>query len=164
MSDRQNLVCSARHEAAHAVLYLHFGIGVEYIELTLDGTGNCHATNRPQTRESVLAILAGAESDKLFFKSDPARLEARENGWRNDRVEAETILRDLGTSDTELASEIEAASADAKELVKDHSSRIEFLAGKLLEHLNRNYEEGGDTSVRLNEQIIRILYDKAVAP
>src|SRR5262249_2525749 len=77
--------CTAYHEAAHAVIYLHFGIDVEQVTLCPDEAGLCSVSdNLPPSEGYLIAILAGSEADKLLLAGDPDALGRRGTGWKED--------------------------------------------------------------------------------
>jgi len=63
--------CTAYHESAHAVIYLHFGIEVEQVTLCPDDAGLCSVANDlPPSEGRLLAILAGPAADQLLLKDN----------------------------------------------------------------------------------------------
>jgi hypothetical protein len=67
------LILNAHHEAAHVVIYEHFGIPVENVTLHRCGAGCCQVSSDiSPTYGQLLAILAGPEADKVLLASDAA--------------------------------------------------------------------------------------------
>lgn len=133
--------CSAIHEAAHAVVHLHFGFRIEQIDLTYDGSGNCQIANPQPTRERLIGILAGKEADKWFLKDQSETLKRRERGWQLDLDSAKDVLVNLGCSGSE--SELEEASVEAARLVKVETNwqRIELIAKTCVRVFDSNFAE-----------------------
>ena len=90
-------ICTAYHEAAHAVIYLHFQIDVEEITLYRGGEGICKVADdlRP-TPGQLLAILAGQEAEKLHLAENLDVLSERKSGWKTDLARAGEISLNLG--------------------------------------------------------------------
>ena len=102
--------CTAHHEAAHAVIYLHFGIEVEQVTLCRDEAGLCSVANDLLPSEGrLLAILAGPAADQVLLKADPNALRSRESGWKLDYERAAEVSLLLGRGESIDAARIEAA-------------------------------------------------------
>src|ERR1700722_4672019 len=90
------LTLNAHHEAAHAVIYEYFGISVKEVALYVCGSGYCQvSSDLLPTCGQLLAILAGAEADKVLLADDAQALNNRKAGWKTDIEQAKSVFLQL---------------------------------------------------------------------
>lgn len=144
--------CTAYHEAAHAVIYLHFNIEVNEIKLYWDGNGICSVSDDLPTSEGrLLAILAGPAADKRLLGGDLETLRDRKNGWRIDLERANEVFRQLNRDGS-----IEGAMAESANLVKENWHTICSLAEELVK-ASGNFSEGDREYIMLGHEVATIV-------
>jgi hypothetical protein len=132
------LALNAHHEAAHAVIYEHFGILVEDVSLYRCGAGCCHvSSDLSPTYGQLLAILAGPEADKVLLTDDAEALNQRNAGWKTDVAQSGYIFSQLGRSDS-----MEDAIAEAGKLVQKNWRLIHSLAERWVEDSKGSWAAG----------------------
>jgi hypothetical protein len=150
--------CTAYHEAAHAVIYLHFGIDIEQVTLCPDEAGLCSVSdNLPPSEGYVIAILAGSEADKLLLADDPNALCMRGNGWKGDFERAAEVFRCL-----RCGGGIEDAREEAARLVKEMWQVIRSLAELWIQASEENFAEG-DPQYIMNGHEVKSLVSRFLA-
>jgi hypothetical protein len=153
------LTLNAYHEAAHVVIYEHFGISVEDVTLYRCGAGCCQVTsNLLPTYGQMLAILAGPEADKVLLADDAEALSKRMAWWKTDIEQAENVFGQLVRSDS-----MEDAIAAAAKLVRYNWELIHSLAEHWVEDSQESWAQD-DPFYRMTGDNIRILISRFVAP
>jgi hypothetical protein len=141
--------CTAYHEAAHAVIYLLFGIDVEQITLSCCGEGVCSvADDLPPSNGRLIAILAGKEAEKVLLGGDLDALSSRESGWKTDLERAGELFHRLNRRDG-----IEDAVAESSNLVKQNWHTIRSLAELLIRASQANFEEGDSQYIMSSSEL-----------
>jgi hypothetical protein len=144
-------ICTAHHEAAHAVIYLHFGIYVERITLARCGGGICSVSDElPASNGRLLAILAGPEADKVFLAGNSDALSNRKSGWKTDLERAAEVFGLLDRRDS-----IEDAIREAAVVVKENWRTICSLAEQLIHESEANFREDDPQYIMLGSDVKR---------
>jgi hypothetical protein len=140
---------TAHHEAAHAVIYIHFDVPIEEVTLYQDGTGLCSVSSELVPSEGqLLAILAGAEADKLLLEGNQCKLDSRKCGWGKDNEHATAVFVHLGGN-------LEDARRKAAQLVKEKWQIIRALAELWIQRSEADYVEGENQYCMEGTEVMR---------
>ena len=143
------LRCTAYHEAAHAVIYLYFGIEVEQVTLSPCGAGCCSVSNDlPPSAGRLLAILAGAEADKLLLAEHADILNHRKTGWATDLERAGDVFRLIGHY-----GKFEDAVEESARLVMDKWHTISSLAELWITSCEENFAAGDPLYIMMGHEV-----------
>jgi hypothetical protein len=136
------LDCTAVHEAAHAVLSLHFGGGVQNVRLckSPNHKGCCSITwpRDVNARASVMQLIGGDLAEEIFCNSSPGakHRDCRRIGCGCDSARAEAELREAFPSlgDPEIARLRAGLEIEVREILKrpDVGQKVRDLAAALL--------------------------------
>jgi hypothetical protein len=136
---------AACHEAGHAVTLRHFGHRISYIFITLDGNGITSVTQSvqgtgtptqptPMTPDhaQLVAVMAGRAAEAIQYLALPREELVRLS--KSDEEKARDFVHSLygsNLSDEEVTAYVDAAEAEASEIVRSGWPAVVALAEAL---------------------------------